>query len=101
VRPFFVQNDLAGALVAASAIAAVLVEPALTLRERAWASRTPGGGCCSQRERRSEDRNTKWVLIGIAVAGPALAVEAVRHAPSLAFPVTGWAPTIIGVAAAR
>ena len=111
MKPFFAQNDLAGGLVAATAIAAVLVEWAVTLRERtadeprSWRRLLLAAATLREvtllrtGERRSEDRNTKWVLVGSAVAGLVLAVEAARHAPSLAFAVTGWAPTMIGVAA--
>jgi protein-S-isoprenylcysteine O-methyltransferase Ste14 len=109
VKPFFAQNGLAGALVAVTALAAVLVEWAVTLRERAgdvprgWRRALLAAATLREvtllrtGERRSEDHNTKWVLVGSVVVGLVVAVEAERRAPGLAFPVTGWAPTIAGV----
>jgi len=110
VKPFFTQNDLAGALVAVTALAVVLVEWAVTVRER-----LAGEPRMSRRlaiaaaglsevtllrtgERRAEDRGTKWLLIATAVAGFLLATSAARRAPGLAFPATGWGPTLAGVA---
>ena len=49
-------------------------------------------------ERRAEDRGTKWLLIATAVAGFLLAAAAQRRVPGLAFAVTGWAPTVGGIA---
>ena len=109
MRPFFAENDLAGALVALTALAAVLVEWAVTLRERTVAEPRPwrrlllAAATLSEvtllrtGERRAEDRNTKWVLVGAVVAGLVLAVEAEQHARSLAFPGSGWTATIVGV----
>ena len=98
MRPFFAENDLAGALVAITALAAVLVEWAVTLRERTaaeprlWRRLVLAAATLSEvtllrtGERRPEDRNTKWVLVGSVVAGLVLAVEAAQHLTSLAFP---------------
>jgi hypothetical protein len=110
VKPFFTQNGLAGALVAVTAIAVVLVEWAVTVR-----ARLAGEPRMSRRlsiaaaglsevtllrtgERRAEDRGTKWLLIATAAAGFLLAALAQRRAPGLAFRTPGWGPTIAGVA---
>jgi protein-S-isoprenylcysteine O-methyltransferase Ste14 len=110
VKPFFTQNDLAGALVAVTAVAAVLVEWAVTVRERlagepgGWRRLQLAGAALGEvtllrtGERRAEDRGTKWVLVATAVAGFLLAAAAQRRAPGLAFATTGWGPTLIGVA---
>jgi protein-S-isoprenylcysteine O-methyltransferase Ste14 len=49
-------------------------------------------------ERREEDRNTKWALVGSVALGLVLGSGAHRAFPGLAFPDTGWTPTAIGVA---
>jgi protein-S-isoprenylcysteine O-methyltransferase Ste14 len=93
-----------------TALAVVLVEWAVTVRER-----LAGEPRMSRRlaiaaaglsevtllrtgERRAEDRGTTWLLIATAVAGFLLATAAARRAPGLAFSTTGWGPTLAGVA---
>ncbi len=110
MKPFFTQNDLAGALVAVTAAAAVLVEWAVTVRERLAGERgrrrrlSVAAAALSEvtllhtGEHRAEDRGTKWLLVATAVAGFLLAAAAQRRAPGLAFAVTGWGPTIAGIA---
>ena len=49
-------------------------------------------------ERREEDRNTKWMLVGSVTAGIGLGLLAAVQLPGLEFPITGWAPTLIGIA---
>jgi protein-S-isoprenylcysteine O-methyltransferase Ste14 len=110
VKPFFATDNLAGALVVATAIAAVLVEWAVTLRERLAGERSLGRRIVLAAamlrevtllrtgERRAEDRDTKWVLIGSVVVALALAWAAHQRLPGLEFPATAWAPTILGVA---
>lgn len=109
MRPFFAENNLAGALVAITALAAVLVEWAVTLRERTaaeprlWRRLVLSAATLSEvtllrtGERRPEDRNTKWVLVSSVIAALVLAVEAAQHLTSLALPVGGWAATIAGL----
>lgn len=110
MKPFFTQNGLAGALVAVTAAAAVLVEWAVTVRERLtgepgrWRRVQIAAAALSEvtllrtGERRAEDRGTKWLLIATAVAGFLLAAAAQRRVPGLAFAVTGWGPTVGGIA---
>jgi protein-S-isoprenylcysteine O-methyltransferase Ste14 len=110
VKPFFATDNLAGALVVATVIAAVLIEWAVTLRER-----VAGEGSLGRRillaaatlrevtllrtgERRTEDRNTKWMIVGSAAVALVVASAAHQRLPGLAFPSTGWAPTILGLA---
>jgi protein-S-isoprenylcysteine O-methyltransferase Ste14 len=110
VKPFFREDSTAGALVAVTLAAAVLVEWGVTLRERtareehlgkrvAVAARTLREVTLFRTgERREEDRNTKWLLVGSVAAGLVLGGLAQRALPGLAFPDTGWTPTAIGVA---
>ena len=110
VKPFFQRDTAAGVIVGVTLAAAVLVEWGVTLRER-----TAGEGRPARRmavaartlrevtlfrtgERREEDRNTKWALVGSVASGLVLGGAAQRAFPGLAFPDTGWAPTAIGVA---
>ena len=100
------RNDVAGFLVIATLAGAVLVEWAVTFRER---ETTRGVGrlraasvlgevtLLRTGERRDEDRNTKWILLGGALIAFALAVLAEQHLTRLAFERTGWLPTIVGV----
>jgi protein-S-isoprenylcysteine O-methyltransferase Ste14 len=110
VKPFFQEDGAAGALVAVTLAAAVLVEWGVTVRERAAGEERFGRRAAVAArtlrevtlvrtgERRAEDRNTKWALVGSVAAGLVLAIVAQRALPSLAFPDTGWAPIAVGVA---
>jgi protein-S-isoprenylcysteine O-methyltransferase Ste14 len=109
VKPFFATNNLAGALVVATMIAAVFAEWAVTLCERDAGERSLGRSILLAAatlrevtllrtgERRSEDRNTKWVLVGSGAVALALAWVAHQRLPGLAFPATGWVPTLLGL----
>jgi protein-S-isoprenylcysteine O-methyltransferase Ste14 len=110
VKPFFEHDTAAGVLVGATLAAAVLVEWGVTVHERTADEREPGKRLAVAArmlrevtlfrtgERREEDRNTKWALVGSVAAGLVLGSLAQRALPGLAFPETGWAPTAIGVA---
>jgi protein-S-isoprenylcysteine O-methyltransferase Ste14 len=110
VKPFFQRDTAAGLLVGATLAGVVLVEWGVTLRERLAGERRVGARAAIAArtlrevavfrtgERRDEDRNTKWVLVGGVAAGLVLAILAQSSLPGLAFPDTGWTPTAIGVA---
>ena len=110
MKPFFATDNLAGVLVLATTIAAVLVEWGVTLRERfagEWSlGRSVRLAAATLREvtlqrrgeRRTEDRNTKWMIVGSAAVALVVAWAAHQRLRGLAFPATGWAPTILGVA---
>ena len=110
MKPFFATDDLAGALVLATMIAAVLVEWGVTLRERLAGEWSPARSVrlaaatlrevtlLRTGERRTEDRNTKWMIVGSAAVALVVAWAAHQRLPGLAFPATRWAPTILGVA---
>jgi protein-S-isoprenylcysteine O-methyltransferase len=110
VKPFFQQDAAAGVLVGVTLAAAVVVEWGVTVRERTAGERRPGGRAAIAArtlrevtlfrtgERRDEDRNTKWALVGSVALGLVLGSVAQSAFPGLAFPDTGWAPTAIGVA---
>ena len=80
VKPFFQQDTAAGVLVGVTLAAAVVVEWGVTLRERTAGEGRPGKRAAVAArtlrevtlfrtgERREEDRNTKWALVG-SVAG--------------------------------
>ena len=110
MKPFFATDGVAGALVVATGIAAVLVEWTVTLRERMAGE--PGLGrrvrlaaailrevtLLRTGERRDEDRNTKWMIVGSAAVPVAGAWAALQRLAALGFPAIGWAPTILGLA---
>ena len=110
MKPFFVSDNLAAALVLSTAIAAVLLEWAVTLHERVagepvlgrrvrLAAATLGEVTLLRTgERREEDRNTKWLMVGSAAVALAVAWAAHQRLPGLAFPATEWPPTILGLA---
>lgn len=110
MKPFFQEDAAAGVVVAVTLVAAVLVEWGVTLRERTAGEESLAAKAAAAAstlreitlfrtgERREEDRNTKWALVGSVAAGLVLAIVAQRVLPGLAFSDTGWTPTVIGVA---
>ena len=110
MKLFIQRDDAAGALLAVTLAGAVLVEWAVTLRERTAGERNLGRRAAvagrtlrevtlfRTGERREEDRNTKWMLVGSVTAGIGLGLLAAVQLPGLEFPITGWAPTLIGIA---
>lgn len=110
MKLFIQRDDAAGALLAVTLAGAVLVEWAVTPHERTAGERGLGRRAAvtgrtlrevtlfRTGERREDDLHTKWVLVGSVTAGIGLGLLAAVQLPGLEFPITGWAPTLIGIA---
>lgn len=96
VRPFLAENNLAGALVAITALAAVLVEWAID-RARARSGRAAPLAAAAARSG-DPARGDAAAHRRAPRGGSRHEVGARRqHLPSLAFPATGWTTTIAGI----
>jgi protein-S-isoprenylcysteine O-methyltransferase Ste14 len=107
---FLGSHPAALGLVAATFLAGMVLEWAVTLRERAQAAR-PGARAYARlvlgtlvevttartAGRAPADRGTKRILVGSAVAALLLAVLAARRVPALRLPGSGWAWFALGL----